>query len=183
MLEDAVAEAVSADVRGCAAARQCRGGPEVASLFVTEVQGFSARIAHRVVVPRGETKFVGVLAPGIGLAVLRDDGAKVRIRQNIDPRRRRHMPVRSRNDILAAIRRESSQPIEKGEIGARYRSGWQRLSAAGSAWGQARHSDVRMATTGDLVRQRSPPVGEDGASDRLEQNAVLIRYLVNRTDE
>src|SRR4029077_10395440 len=135
MLKDAIAKAVPTDVRCRPAAGQRRGGPVVAPLFVTKIQAFPARIAHRVVEPRSETEFVGVLTPGIGLAVLRDDGAEVRIRQNIYPRRRRHMPVRSRNDIRAAIRGESSQPIEKGEIGARYRSGWQRLSAAGWAWG------------------------------------------------
>ena len=57
----------------------------MAALFVTEIQGFSARIAHRVVLPRSEAEFMGVLAPGVGLAVLRDDGAKVRIRQYIRP--------------------------------------------------------------------------------------------------
>src|SRR6185295_5007609 len=99
MLKHAIAEAVPADVRCRPAAGQWRGGPVVAPLFVTEIQAFSARITYRVVEPRSETEFVGVLAPGIGLAVLRDDGAKVRIRQDIDPRRRRHIPVRSRNDI------------------------------------------------------------------------------------
>src|SRR4026209_217017 len=183
MLKDAITEAVPADVRCRPAAGQRRRRPVVSPLFVTEIQTFPTRIAHRVVEPRSKTKFVGVLTPGIGLAVLRDDGAKVRIRQDIDPRRRRHMPVRRRNDILAAIGRESTKPIEKGEIGTRNRSGWQGLSAAGSGWSQARHSDVRMATTSDLISQRSPPVGKDGASDLFEQYAVLIRYLVNRTDE
>src|SRR4249919_1143726 len=103
MLEDAIAEAVPSDVGCRPATGQRRGGPEVAPLFVTEIQAFSARIAHRVVVPRSEAEFVGVLAPGIGLAVLRDDGAKVRIRQDIYPGCRRHMPLRGRDDILAAI--------------------------------------------------------------------------------
>ena len=39
----------------------------------------------------------------------------------------------------------------------------------------------RKAATVDLVRQRSPTVGEDGPSDRLEKNAVLVRYLVRRS--
>src|SRR6476660_2789890 len=166
MFKDAIAKAVPADVWCRPAAGQGSGGPVVAPLFVTEIQAFSARIAHRVVEPRSETEFVGVLTPGIGLAVLRDDGAKVRIRQDIDPRCRRDMPVRSRNDILAAIRREPSQPVEKGEVRARYRSGWQGLGAAGSGWSQARHGDVHMAATGDLVRQRSPIVGENGTGYR-----------------
>src|SRR3990172_12013757 len=131
MLEDAIAEAVSADIRCRATTGQWRGGPEVAPLFVTEVQGFSARIAHRVVVPRSEAEFVGVLAPGVGLTVLRDNGAKVRIRQDVYPRCRRHMPLCGRDDILAAIRRESSQPVEEPEIMARQRAGWQGFGAAG----------------------------------------------------
>src|SRR5206468_10848446 len=102
MFEDAIAETVPADVWCRPAAWRRRGGPEVASLFVTKVQGFSAHIAHRVVVPWSKTEFVGVLAPGIGLPILRDDGAKVWIRQDIHPRRRRHMPVGGRDDILAA---------------------------------------------------------------------------------
>ena len=40
-----------------------------------------------------------------------------------------------------------------------------------------------MAATGDLVRQRSAPVGDDGTSDRLEQDAVFVRDLLRRTDE
>src|SRR4026209_1333719 len=119
MLKDAITEAVPADVRCRPAAGQRRRRPVMTPLFVTEIQTFPTRIAHRVVEPWSETEFVGVLTPGIGLAVLRDDGAKVRIRQDIDPRRRRHMPVRSRYDILAAIGCEPSQPVEKDEIGAR----------------------------------------------------------------
>src|SRR4029077_4935672 len=183
MLEDAIAEAMPANIRCRPTAGQRRGRPEMAPLFVTEIQGFSARIAHRVVLPWSKAEFMGVLAPSVGLAVLRDDGAKVRISQYIDPRCRRHMPVRGRDYMLAPSRRESSQSVEKGEIVPRQRSGWQGLSAAGSGWRQARHGNVHMASTGDPVRQRSPPVGDDGASDRLEQNAVLVRYLVKRTDE
>ena len=63
---------------------------------------------------------MSVLAPRVGEAVLRDDGSKVRVRQHIDPRRRRHMAVRSRDDILAPIRSESSQPVEEHEIAARH---------------------------------------------------------------
>src|SRR4030065_2730270 len=102
MSEDAVAEAVASDVRGRSAAGERRGGPEVAPLFVTEVEGLSAHIAHRVVVPWREAEFMGVLIPSIGLAALRDDGAEVRIRQDIHPRGRRHLSVRGRDVLLPA---------------------------------------------------------------------------------
>ena len=70
MLEDAVAESVAADVQVRSAPGQRRGGPEVAALFVTQVEGFSARIAHGVIGPGSEAELVGILAPGVGKAAL-----------------------------------------------------------------------------------------------------------------
>ena len=155
VLEDAVAESVAADVRLRAAAGQRRGRPEMAALFVAEVKGFSARIAHGVVVPGSEAELVGILAPRAGQAALRDDGSEVRVGQHIHPRRRRHLPVRGRNHILAPIRGESSQPVEEDQIVAR-----QRWAAGGSArcalvGVKARNAHFRQAATVDLVPQRS----------------------------
>ena len=92
VLEDAVAESVPADVRRRSAAGQRRGRPEMAALFVAQVKRLSARIADRIVVPGREAELVGVLAPGVGQAALRDDGAEMRVGQHIHPRRRRHLP-------------------------------------------------------------------------------------------
>ena len=89
VLEDAVAETVASGVRRCPAAGQGRGGPEVAALFIPEVKCLSARIAHGVVLPGSEAELVGILAPGVGAAALRDDGPEVRVGQHIHPRRRR----------------------------------------------------------------------------------------------
>ena len=88
----------------------------MAALFVAEVEGFAARIAHRVVGPGREAELVGILAPGVGQAALGDDGAEVRVRQHIHPRRRRHLPVRGRDHILAPIRGEPSQAVEEDQI-------------------------------------------------------------------
>jgi hypothetical protein len=134
-------------------------------------------------VPGSEAELVGILAPGVGLTALRDDGAEVRIRQDIHPRGRCHLLLRGRDDVFAPVRSESSQPVEEYQILARRRDGWRGRGAAGSGWRQARHGDFRRAATGELVRQQSPAVGDDRAGDRLEQNAVLVRYLVNRSDE
>ena len=148
VLEDAVAESVPADVRRRSAAGQRRGGPEVAALFVAEVKGFSARIAHGVVVPGSEAELVGILAPGVGQAALRDDGSEVRVRQHIHPRRRRHLPVRGRNDVLAPIRGESAQPVEEEQIAARQRGGCRGFGAVGSGRREARHGYFRQGRGG-----------------------------------
>ena len=42
---------------------------------------------------------------------------------------------------------------------------------------QARHPHLSQVTAIDLFRQRSPAVADNGARDRLEQNAVFARYL------
>src|ERR1019366_8548623 len=193
--EDAVAEPVPADVRCRSAAGQRRGGPEVPALFVTQVTGFSARIAHWVVVPGREAELVGILAPRIGQSVLGNDGSKVRIRQHIHPGCRRHFPVSSRDDVLAPIRGESSQSVEEDQIATRQLRGSREFGTVGSGWHQARDSLLGKAATVDLVcprdslldkaatvdlfRQRSTTVGDDGTRDRLEQNAVLVRYLLS----
>ena len=165
MFEDAIAEAVPADVCGRSAAGKRRGGPEVASLFVPEVEGLSARVAHRVVVPRGEAELVSVFAPGIGLAALRDDGAEVGIGQDVHPRCRRHLPMRGGDDVLAPIGGKSPQPVEEREIVAWQRSGWFGFWTAGSNWRQPRYGAFRMTATGHLVFQRSSSVAHDRARD------------------
>ena len=89
VLEHAVAEAVPGDVGRRAAPGQRRRRPEMAAFLVAQVEGLAARVGDRVVVPGREAELVGVLAPGVGLAALRDDGAEVRIGQHVDPGRRR----------------------------------------------------------------------------------------------
>src|SRR5689334_15425392 len=103
MLEDAVPEPMPADIGSCASTGHRHRRPDMAALFVTEVQGFSARIRHGIVVPGREAEFMGIFAPRIGKPVLRDDGSKLGVRQYIDPRRRRDLLVRRRDDVLTSI--------------------------------------------------------------------------------
>ena len=183
MLEDAVAESVPADVRLPPATGQRRGGPEAAALLVTDVKCFPARIADGVVVPGSEAELVCILAPGAGLAAFRDDASEVRVCQHIHPRRRRFLTVRGRNHVFAPVRRESSQPIEEDQV-ARRRLGRRRdFVAAVSSRADARNGHFRNPATVDLVPQRPPAVGEDGASNRLEQDPVLARYLLAEPQE
>ena len=91
----------------------------MAALFVTDVEGLAAGVADGVVGPGGQTELVGVLAPGAGQTALRDDGPELRVRQDVHPRRRRGLPGRGRDHVLAPIRGESSQPVEEDQIPAR----------------------------------------------------------------
>ena len=185
VLEDAVAEAVPADV-GSVSAGEWRGGPEVAALLVAEVEGFAARIAHRVVPPGREAELVGVLAPRVCRAALRDDGAEVWVGQHVNPGRRRHLPGGGRNHVLPPIRAEPPEAVEEDEVGAgrrgrRLRSGL--VGTVGSDRREGRHGFCETAATVDLVRKGASMIGEDGASDRLEQDAVLVRDLFSRPHE
>ena len=155
----------------------------MAALFIAEVECFSARIAHGIVVPGSEAKLVGILGPGIRRAALRDDGSEVRVRQDIHPWRRRHLIMRGRNDILAAIRGESAESVEKQQIVARQGGNGRGGDTVSPGRRKARHSYFHEAPPVDLVRQHPPAVGDDGAGDRLEQDAFLARYLVRRPYE
>src|SRR5437867_9809846 len=180
MLEDAVAESVAADVGVCPAPGQRCGGPEVAAFFVTQVEGFPAGIAHWVVGPGSQAELVGILAPGVRTPALGDHRSEVRVRQHINPRRGCRLPFRGRDYVLAPIRREASKAIEEDQIARGRLGGCRGLGTAGPGRSQQRYRCFHNAPALDLVRQRSPAIGDDGARDRLDQNAVLVRYLVTR---
>src|SRR5207244_261881 len=74
VLEDAVAEAVSRDVRIRTARRQRRGRPEPAGLFIADIDRLAAAIADRVIVPRCQAKLVTVFGPGISAAAFAASG-------------------------------------------------------------------------------------------------------------
>ena len=52
------------------------------------------------------------------------------------------------------------------------------VGAVGSGWHEARHGAFARVATVHLVRQGSSMIGEDGACDRLEQDAVLVRGVL-----
>src|SRR5437879_1675614 len=158
MLEDAVAESVAADVRIRSAPGQRAGGPEVAALFVTEVEGFSARIADGVIGPGSETELVGILAPSVGKAALGDDSSEVRVCQHVDPPRGRRLPVRGRDHVLAPIRSESSEAIEEDQIADRQSGCCWGLGTAGTGRSEQRNRYFNNAPSVDLIRQRSPAI-------------------------
>ena len=59
----------------------------MARLVIAKVDGFTTDIAYRIVVPWSQTVLVAVFSPRIGATCLRDDGTKLGIGDNVDPRR------------------------------------------------------------------------------------------------
>ena len=70
VLENAVAEAVTRHIRRSTSPGQQRGRPVIAVVLIADVVRLGVRIADRVVRPRREPEFVGVLAPGRSAAGL-----------------------------------------------------------------------------------------------------------------
>jgi len=132
--------------------------------------------------PWSEAELVGILAPGAGKTALRDDGPKCGFGQHIHPRRRRHLPVRGGNNILAPIRSESAQSVVERQIVAWLRGdrqGFGTMVRVGVRRGTVTSTGVRP-----LIWSPAPPGHrDDSAGNRLEQDAVLLRYLVRRSHE
>ncbi|HLA28545.1 MAG TPA: hypothetical protein VJZ49_11690 [Syntrophales bacterium] len=183
MLEDGVAESVPGDVGHRPTAGQRHGGPEVTPLFIAEVERLPARIAHGIVMPGSEAKLVGILGPGVGRAALGDDGTKILIRQDICPWRRRHLVRRGGNDVLVTVRGESAESVEKQQIVAGLGGNCRGSGTVSPSRYKGRHLRFHQPSPVYLLRQHPPAVGDDGAGDRLEQDAFLARYLVRRPYE
>ena len=182
-LEDAVAEPVADHMGHRLAGGQGRGRPDAAGLFVAQVQRLSARIAHRVVMPGREAEFVRVLAPGVGNAAFRDHRSELRIRQHVYPRRRRYLPGCEGNDVFAPVAGEAAQPVAEDQLPKRGRGVVSAVGPIVSARHKLGSTRLRKATMVKLFRKRSAAIGDDGACDRLQQNAVLARYLLRRPYE
>ena len=91
--------------------------------------------------------------------------------------------MRGCNDILVAIRGESAESVEKQQIVARQGGNCRGGGTVSPGRRKERHGNFPKIPAVDLVRQHPPAVGDDGAGDRLEQDAFLARYLVRRPYE
>ena len=125
---------------------------------------------------------MGILAPGVGPAALRDDGTEVGICQDIDPWRGRSFPLGGRDHIFMAVAREAPQPVpvqqvalgrRRGDLGLR-----DRYVASGSG-GRRLHSTAAL----ELVGERASLVVDDDTGDGLQQGAILIGHLIRAADE
>ena len=183
VFEDAVTEAVTADVGHRAAARQRCRRPDMAAFLVAQIQGFAAGGADRIVAPWCQAEFVGVLAPGVAQAALGDDGSEIRIRDHVDPGRRCSLRLRGGDHILAAVGAEAAVVVAEDEVRSRRVARCRRLGAMASGRHEPPHALVGQSAPVDLFDQRAAAVGDDDARNRLQQDAVLVGNLLGRAYE
>ena len=107
---------------------------------------------------------MGVFAPGVGHAAFRNDGSEMRIGQHVAPRRRRRLPGRQRNDVLAAIRGKTAETIEELQIVTRPACRRRRFRAVAAARLKARHPDFGQIALFELFSQHAAAVGNHDPS-------------------
>src|SRR6188474_1402464 len=117
MLEPAVSLAVRRDIRRRLVANRQRGrAPELARVFVTQVDGFTGPIGHRIVRPGRDLVVAAVFRPGVSAALDRSLEAEAAIGDNIDPGGGRRPPGAECRHVLTAIPRKSPESIEELEL-------------------------------------------------------------------
>ena len=134
---------------GLLANRERRRAPQLATLFIPDVDRFTRRVAHRIVRPRGQLVFVTVERPRIARARLGHLEAEVRIRDHVDPGRRRPLSLTEDGHILPSIRRKAAQAVEglesrprRRNVGGRLRRGVPRRVNDRSGLGSLRAHDL-----------------------------------------
>ena len=83
MLEYAVAESVAGNVGSGSRTRKRSRRPEIPAFFVPQIVGLSTGIADRIVMPRSQPVFMGILTPGINVSAFGDNRTELRICQDI----------------------------------------------------------------------------------------------------
>src|SRR5262245_43440800 len=115
MLEDAVPETVTDDIGRRASHRQGSRRPEPPGLLVPNIEGFTADIGDRIVVPRCEAESMAILLPRVGTAAFRNERAEGRIAQNIHPWRGRDLARWQQDHVFAPIARKAAKPVKEGQ--------------------------------------------------------------------
>ena len=119
VLEAAVALAMSGGIGpSLLADRQHRRAPQLASVFVAHVDRLAGRVADRVIRPRRELVLTAVERPGVTRARFRDLKAKGRIRDHVDPGRRRPLSLAENRHVFTAVGSEAAEAIEELQFAA-----------------------------------------------------------------
>src|SRR4051812_41869956 len=85
MFKAAVAKTMSCNVWRYAPNLQWCWAPELSTFFITYIESFTTQITNRVIVPRCQTEFMGIVYPCIGLSTFGNDAAKIWVGQYIAP--------------------------------------------------------------------------------------------------
>ena len=181
MLEAAVPLSVAHAVRRPARAGQGRRRPDLARLVVAQVERLAGRVRDRIVRPRGDPIRLAVALPGEARPALRDQEPEARIRDDVDPRRRRRLAGMQVDHVLAAIRCEPAQAI--GELQVEWLKRGRRLlgRAASPACNrlvqmpeQRAMRRVRQLGARQLAGESAPAGQEHDAGGRQQQGTVLL---------
>src|SRR5262249_48946896 len=118
--ESTVAVPVATLVRpGVLPDRQERRAPQTAAVLVAHVDDLARLVADRIVRPGPELVLAAVERPRVPGARLRDLEAEPLVRDHVDPRRRRPVPLVEHDRVLAAVLDEAAEVVV--ELAARTR--------------------------------------------------------------
>src|SRR5581483_12202119 len=95
---------------------QSGGSKQCATVLIAYVDHFPRAVRHRVIRPGGELVLPTARGPGVAAAFSRHLEPERGIGDDIDPRRRGRAARVQNSDVLAAIARESAQPVEELEV-------------------------------------------------------------------
>src|SRR4029450_12523714 len=96
-------------------------GPHCADLVITNVDGGSGRIADRIVEPRRETIVLAIAAPDTFGARFRNQCPELRVRHDIDPRKRCMSARPQINDKFLPVLRKATETVKVFEFHKRQR--------------------------------------------------------------
>ena len=119
VLEAAVALAVPGDVGRLLRGSAARRAPQLAGLLVPDVDRLARRVADRVVRPRRELVLAAVDRPRVARPRTRRPGSRTRVRDDVDPGRRRPLPLAEDGDVLPPVLGEAAEAVEELELRAR----------------------------------------------------------------
>ena len=114
VFEPAVARAVPCAVE-CRWVMDGRGrrAPQLAGLVVADVEGIARPVRDGIVRPGRQLVLATVLRPCVAAAFGRDLESERRIGNDVDPRRRRHLPRTLQDDVFLAVGAEPAESVEE----------------------------------------------------------------------
>jgi hypothetical protein len=115
MVHDAPVVLTTGDRFGC-------GRPIRAGLLITYEDHLARRIAHGIVGERRQPVLPAVAAPRVRRSRRADDGAKVRVRDDVDPRHRGLLAAVEHNGVAAPLIRKPAEAVSQRHLGERRRS-------------------------------------------------------------
>ena len=181
MLESTVALAMSGNVSGGVVADGKRGRrPDISTILVAHINGFTGAVADGVVRPRRELVLAAIDRPCVTAALSGDLEAERGIGDDIHPRRGRHLIPVEDGDVFPSILIESADAVEEFELRRR-----DELRRAHAPRRQTRRfgGGRDFLQTFDLLGESATPAHDHHARDRLQEVSHLEQTTSRRAAE